>query len=347
MTPTRVRLNAGQILALLGPYMQKRLMEQVRAVALIVVYLVLFQILVLGVPVAEALVIATGIAIIVFGLALFMEGLFLGLMPLGETLGNRMPRKVGVPVLLGFSFILGVGVTFAEPAVGVLQLAGSSVRAWDAPLLFALLNQHAFALKVAVGVGVGLAVVAGMLRFLYNWSLKPYLYVGVPAVLALSLWAASDPNLTFVNGLAWDCGGVTTGPVTVPLVLALGIGITRAVGRGDSESGGFGVVTLASLFPIMTVLILAALLAPSVPQPQSAAEFLDPATRTRALAIFPSEEALTGYALTHASPVDQRRYFGGEAEEQAFLGRLTTDPARDSVQMHKDLRQTVLTLLGG
>ena len=72
----------------------------------------------------------------------------------------------------------------------------------------------------------------------------------------MSLYAASDPELTKALGLAWDTGAVTTGPVTVPLVLSLGIGIAAAAGKGDSGLSGFGIVTLASLFPVSGVLLL-------------------------------------------------------------------------------------------
>jgi hypothetical protein len=75
-------------------------------------------------------------------------------------------------------------------------------------------------------------------------------------VLGLTLYGASDPELTKILGLAWDAGAVTTGPVTVPLVLSLGIGIAAAAGKGDSGLSGFGIVTLASLFPIIGVLLL-------------------------------------------------------------------------------------------
>jgi len=208
------------MLNLLVPYARKKLVEQIQAVALIVIYLVLFQTMILQIPITEALVIAAGIAVIVLGLAFFMEGLFLGLMPLGETIGVRLPKKTKLPIILIFALILGIGVTFAEPAIGVLQVAGAFIKAWDAPLLFLLLNKNADLLKDAVGLGVGLAVVAGMLRFYYNWSLKPFLYVGVPICLGLSVWANFEPNMVFLSGVAWDAGGVTTGPVTVPLVLA-------------------------------------------------------------------------------------------------------------------------------
>ena len=323
---TRVRLSLREKCRLLFPYIGRKLTEQVKAVALIIAYLILFQTLVLGIAIAEAAVIAAGIAVIVFGLAFFMEGLFLGLMPLGETIGLKLPRKASLPGILAFSLILGIGVTFAEPAIGVLQTAGSSVKAWNAPLLYLMLNKDAMLLKWAVSLGVGLAVVAGMLRFIFNLSLKTYLYVGVPLALALSLWASLEPNMAFINGLAWDCGGVTTGPVTVPLVLALGIGVSRVVSKGDSESGGFGVVTLASLLPVFTVLILGIILLPSVPKPMDERTFFSEANRSRAVGLFENEDRLRGYALRNATVEAQLGLFeGNEAAFQAWVAGLAAD----------------------
>jgi hypothetical protein len=87
------------------------------------------------------------------------------------------------------------------------------------------------------------------------------IYASLLPVLGLTIYASSEPNLTSALGLAWDAGAVTTGPVTVPLVLSLGIGIAATVGRGDSGLSGFGIVTLASLFPILGVLLLTLFLA--------------------------------------------------------------------------------------
>ena len=78
------------------------------------------------------------------------------------------------------------------------------------------------------------------------------------------MYAWSNPDLRTILGLAWDCGAVTTGPVTVPLVLSLGIGIAASAGKGDSSLSGFGVVTMASLFPIIAVLILAIYVSQSI-----------------------------------------------------------------------------------
>ncbi len=111
-----------------------------------------------------------------------------------------------------------------------------------------------------VGIGVGLAAVVGILRLLYKVSLKKIIYVSfIPTILltCYAMWV--QPDLRSVLGLAWDCGAVTTGPVTVPIVLALGLGVTASK-QGDGEESsplsGFGIVTLASIFPILSVIIL-------------------------------------------------------------------------------------------
>jgi hypothetical protein len=178
-------------------------------------------------------------------------------MPFGETIGNILPTKSPLPVVLLIAFLLGVGVTFAEPAIGALQAAGALVDVNKAPYLYALLNGWADTLVLVVGAGVGIAAVLGTMRFIYNWSLKPLIYGSLTIVLSLTAYIFStDPELAKIIGLAWDCGAVTTGPVTVPLVLSLGIGVASAVGSGDSTLSGFGIVTLASLFPIIGVLSL-------------------------------------------------------------------------------------------
>jgi hypothetical protein len=324
----KLKLPLGQVLTILGPYVRKRIVEQVKAVWLIVLYLIAFQTLLLDIPIFGASVIAVGIVLVVVGLTFFMEGLLLGLMPLGELIGIRLPQKSRLPTILTFAFILGVGATFAEPAVGILKVAGSTVKAWEAPLLFLLLNKHSDYLVYAVGIGVGVAVVFGMLRFLYGWSLKPFIYILIPGLLALSTWAAFEPNMIFLTGLAWDCGGVTTGPVTVPLVLALGIGISRVVARdGTSGGGGFGVVTLASAFPIVFVLGLGMLFMASVPKPTSDAEFLAPANRAQATPLFESASRMTGYVLQNASAEGQLAYFGDREAMLSFLRKLAASEA--------------------
>lgn len=247
-----------EALDLVLPYIRSRLYNQISSVAFIVIYLTLFQLVVLRLPVENAISIGLGIGFVVLGLAFFMEGLVLGIMPLGESIGVKIPSKTSIIGIIIFSFVLGFGATLAEPAIGVLKLAGSSINRNSAPLLYFLLTVKSKELVISVGIGVGLAVIIGMLRFMYNWSLKPLIYMLMFSLLPMSVYAYFVQDLNSILGLAWDCGAVTTGPVTVPLVLALGLGVSRVVsGQADEGPGsGFGVVTLASLFPVLTVLLL-------------------------------------------------------------------------------------------
>jgi hypothetical protein len=325
----KIQIGFKQSIGILIPYAKRKVLDQVKSVALIILYLFFFQAVVLRMPIAEASTIAVGLAIVIGGLAFFMEGLILGLMPLGEVIGLKLPQKTNVFVILGFGFILGVGVTFAEPAIGVLKSAGAAVKPWEAPLLFLMLNKHPDYLVYAVGVGVGIAVLFSMLRYLHNWSLKPFIYILVLLLLLLSGWAYVDPNLRAITGLAWDCGAVTTGPVTVPLVLALGLGVCRVASKSETESLGFGVVTLASLFPVVTVLFLAAILSHGVPAPMSQHAFFQPENRQKIISLFRNPQELTGCALQGGSEDQQLTLFEGNREEMLdFLRSLARDEGK-------------------
>lgn len=255
--PPRLSLRPVDVYRLLQPYVSVRFWEQAKAVVPLALYLMAFQLLILRQSVTDSWIITAGLVSVIIGLMLFMEGLKVGLMPFGETIGNVLPRKSHLNVVLLIAFLLGIGVTFAEPAIGALKTAGSIVDVHQAPYLYALLNQWSDVLVLMVGTGVGLAAVLGTLRFLYGWSLKPLIYVTLVPLIGLTLYLLADEEMMKVMGLAWDCGAVTTGPVTVPLVLSLGIGIAAAAGKGSSSLSGFGIVTLASLFPILAVYILA------------------------------------------------------------------------------------------
>jgi hypothetical protein len=241
LPPTRGRLRMVDIHRLVTPYVSIRLNEQVKAVIPLALMLIGFQALALRASPDEAEVIILGICAVIVGLMFFMEGVKTGLMPFAENIGFLMPGRSGPLMILGFGGLLGVTATFAEPAIGALQSAGASVSAEHAVLLKTLLGPQVSLLVLAVALGVGAAVILGLLRLMFGWRLK-------------TLYAAGNPQLEKVLGLAWDCGGITTGPVTVPLVLAVGIGVAASAGRGDNPLSGFGIVTLASLLPVIGVL---------------------------------------------------------------------------------------------
>ena len=254
--PTRIENTFSEAVRLVRPYITVRFVEQLKAVVPLAVYLALFQILFLHHMVEDSWIITGGLFAVIAGLMLFMEGLNKGLMPLGNIIGSTLPKRSSLPLVLFITLLLGIGVTFAEPAIGALKAAGQNVVVERAPYLYAILNFWSGELVLVVGFSVGLAAVLGTLRFLYGWSLKPLIYISLVPVLTLTVFATVSEELRVIIGLAWDCGAVTTGPVTVPLVLSLGIGIASAAGKGDSELSGFGIVTMASIFPIIGVLLL-------------------------------------------------------------------------------------------
>ncbi len=131
--PPRTKLNATEAFRLLQPYVAVRFMEQVKAVVPLALYLALFQILFLRQMVEDSWIITGGLFAVIAGLMFFMEGLKLGLMPFGTIIGNQLPRKSPLPLVLFITLLLGIGVTFAEPAIGALKAAGANVAVEQAP----------------------------------------------------------------------------------------------------------------------------------------------------------------------------------------------------------------------
>ena len=252
-----VTITPALVFYILAPYVWGKLKEQVRAVVPISSFLFLVQVLVRRQGVSDSVSIAVGLTTVVLGLMFFMEGVRVGLTPLGESIGALLPAKARLWLVLSFAFVLGIGSTVAEPAIGTLKAAGSNVRPGDAALLFDLLNGSSGILVASVATGVGIATMLGIYRFVANWSLKTLLLPTLALTLVLTLVAELTPATREVVSLAWDAGAVTTGSVTVPLVLALGIGVSAVLGKSDTGMGGFGIVTLASLWPVSTVLVAA------------------------------------------------------------------------------------------
>ena len=137
----------------------------------------LFQLIILRHPIEAVISLFAGLVAVIIGLAVFMEGLNTGLMPFGTLIGDKLPKKAKMSVVLIIIGILGVGVTFAEPAIGALQAFGASVDVTKAPYLYELLNQWTMPLVIIVGVGVGFAAILGTIRFVKGWSLKPMIFL--------------------------------------------------------------------------------------------------------------------------------------------------------------------------
>ena len=133
LKPKKIKVGPIKALSLLGPYTSVRIMEQLKAVFPLAAYLFLFQLLILRQPIGEASTICLGLIAVIVGLAIFMEGLKVGLMPFGNIIGDQLPKKASMKVVLVIIAILGVGVTFAEPAIGALQAFGGGIDPNKAP----------------------------------------------------------------------------------------------------------------------------------------------------------------------------------------------------------------------
>ena len=203
LAPPKIDLSFKQAFDLLAPYCSSRIMEQVKAVVPLAAYLMIFQILVLRHPIESAVVLCLGLVAVIIGLAVFMEGLSTGLMPFGTIIGDNLPKKASMAVVLIIIGILGVGVTFAEPAIGALQAFGSSVDVMAAPYLYEILNNWTLPLVLMVGGGVGIAAILGTVRFVRGCSFKPMIYGALFPVVLLTIYAWMTP----ICGAFWDLLG--------------------------------------------------------------------------------------------------------------------------------------------
>ncbi|NIZ40593.1 DUF1538 family protein [Entomospira entomophila] len=262
----RIYITPRQSLALVHGYGKKKISEQLRAISFITIYLIIFQLIVLNIPLSDPVSIFIGLSAVVLGLAFFLEGLFLSVMPLAEMAGAELPSKMPLAITLILAFFLGILATLAEPAMVVLQEVANSIPMHQAPLLYYIFNYKSLILVMALGLGVGIAILLGSLLTLRNFSLKTFIISLLILALALSIIAYLDERSRPMVALAWDAGGIATGAVTVPLIIAFGLGLNRTT-ENDSESNGLGIVTLANLGPVNSVLLLSIIMRSFVPHP--------------------------------------------------------------------------------
>ena len=232
----------------------KQMRDSLRDLAPVVLVIGFFQLIVVQQPLPDSvdlLDLVTGLFFVVIGLTLFIQGLQLGLFPVGEGLAQAFARKGSVFWLLLFSFALGLGSTVAEPALIAVAAKAGEVVAEGGLIANTPDAQNAFAfnLRMVVAASVGTAVVVGVLRILKGWPLHFMIIGGYVIVLLLTLVAPDE-----IVGIAYDSGGVTTSTITVPLVTALGVGLATAIKGRNPMLDGFGLIAFASVMPIIFVL---------------------------------------------------------------------------------------------
>ena len=218
----------------------------------IVLVIVLFQIFVFGTPISELLPLAYGGMLVIAGLTFFIFGLRVALFPVGEGLAQSLAEKGSVFWLLAFAFALGFGTTIAEPALMAVTDEAAKIAAADSVIGSSpeALKNYALILRLTVALSVGVALILGVLRIMFDWSLPLVIISGYMLVAVVTLFAPKD-----IVGIAYDSGGVTTSTVTVPLVTALGVGLASATRGRNPMTDGFGLIAFASLTPILFVLI--------------------------------------------------------------------------------------------
>ncbi|MGB5434365.1 MAG: DUF1538 domain-containing protein [Maribacter sp.] len=217
----------------------------------IIVVVVFFQTIVIQQPFPEVGEVITGILLVIFGLMLFIEGLEIGLFPIGEAMAYALARKASLFWLMLFSFTLGFSTTIAEPAL-IAVAKEASIISSDAGLIEnnqKTMKMYAFGLRLTVAFSVGLAIVIGVLRILKGWPLYYLIIGGYVLVMLMTIVAPEE-----IIGLAYDAGGVTTSTITVPLVTALGVGLATVIKGRSPLLDGFGLIAFASLLPMIFVM---------------------------------------------------------------------------------------------
>ena len=229
--------------------MQSKMAEALSAVIPVIVIVLLLSFTIAPVSPSILLSFLMGAVFVMVGMMLFTMGAEMSMTPMGEKVGAKMTQTKKVWFIVLLSFILGLIITISEPDLQVL-----------AELVPSVPNRT---LILAVAVGVGLFLVVAILRMLVGLPL-PHLLVGLYIIVfVLAFFVPGD-----FRAIAFDSGGVTTGPMTVPFIMALGIGISAIRNDRHAADDSFGLVALCSVGPILAVLILGLIFTPGETSPE-------------------------------------------------------------------------------
>lgn len=213
--------------------------------------ILIFQVLVIRQPLENTVNLLGGTFLIIIGLTFFIQGLEIGLFPVGETMATAFAKKGSLTWLMAFSFALGFATTIAEPAL--IAVADEAARvAGNGDLIDnnkGARTDYALGLRLSVALSVGLALVVGVLRIIRGWPLQHLIMGGYASILLMTAFTPRE-----MIGIAYDSGGVTTSTITVPLVTALGVGLASSIKSRNPLIDGFGLIAFASLTPIIFVM---------------------------------------------------------------------------------------------
>ena len=214
-----------------------KIIESLKSVLPIALIVIALSFTVVPLPAGDMILFIIGVVCLVIGMSLFTAGAEMSMQPLGSKIGSVTASSGSIWLIAFVSFIIGIIVTISEPD---LQILANQVGEIDNMLLI---------LTVSVGVGVFLLI--AVLRIVLGWNLK-YLMIGFYAVAFVLSFFLPEGFKT----LAFDSGGVTTGPMTVPFIMSIGAGVSAAKVSADSRDDSFGITGLCSIGPIISVLVL-------------------------------------------------------------------------------------------
>lgn len=197
----------------------------------------------INLTVTETVAFAVSAVFLIIGIALFNLGADLAMTPMGEHVGAGLTKSKKLVVLISVCFVMGVLITVAEPDLSVL--AGQ---------VSAVINPTV--LIVTVGAGVGVFLVIAILKIVFRKNLSALLTFFYMMLFAVCALLIQEDKISFLP-LSFDSGGVTTGPITVPFIMALGVGIATTIGGRNANENSFGLIALCSIGPMIAVMLLA------------------------------------------------------------------------------------------
>lgn len=221
---------------------RETIIEVLYAIMPITIVIFILQLTLVRFPMEVFVSFLVGVIITILGFTLFLIGVRTSLLSIGEMVGVSLMKSGKLWFAIGFGISIGFAVTVAEPGVQVLANQIESVS-------YGEISKHLLVAVVSLGVGIFLAL--SLLRVVFKIPLTLLMMGGYALVFILALF--SSPEFFAVS---FDAGGATTGPVTVPFILALGVGMSSVRGAKTSSDDSFGFVGLASIGPILAVLVL-------------------------------------------------------------------------------------------
>lgn len=217
--------------------LKEKIKESLSGVLPVTVIVLVLSVTLIPMDLSTLSLFLAGAVLLIVGMGFFQLGAEMSMTPLGRSVGKRLVKSKSIPLIAVVCFLMGTIITISEPDLQVLanQVAAipNNVLIWT------------------VAVGVGIFTVIAVLRILFRISLSKLLTVMYLLVFVLSFFSPSE-----FTAVAFDAGGVTTGPMTVPFIMAMGVGLSSARSDKDGGNDSFGLIALCSIGPIMMVLLL-------------------------------------------------------------------------------------------